>query len=231
MHEPFRAEIIQIEDIALETKRFRFRITEKVPEGFSAGQFFLLALEGNVNRAYSIASSPAQMPEFELLIKHVENGVATSFLWESQTGDMLTFRGPLGRFGLKNPEAKQLLVATGTGLAPMRSFWQSLLSQENPPKIHLLFGVRNEDFVFCEEELKILKKEHSSFSYTLCLSRPSTEGDFFIGRVTDCARTLDDEHFKGAQVSLCGSKPMVDEMKEILTEKEVPAENIGVESW
>lgn len=238
MHEPFLAKIINIKDIAKDTKKFSFEIFENIPDCFSAGQFFLLALPNNINRAYSIASSPSQLPHFDLLIKRVENGAATDkFLWKSAVGDELSFRGPMGRFGLLSPEKKQIFVATGTGLAPMRSFWQSLLEKKNAPEIHVIFGVRHESNIFCMEELVELEKQYPHFSYSICLSRPERDSQqteitsFFTGRVTDFVKTMPPSDFENACVSLCGSKPMVEEMKHILAQKGVATENIGVESW
>ena len=136
----------------------------------------------------------------------------------------------MGRFGISPESKRHLLVATGTGLAPMRSLWQSLLMKKNSPKIHLLFGVRSEEFLFCTEEITELEKNFPNFSATICLSRPQKSGDFFQGRVTDCMRKKPSEFFENTEFSLCGSKEMVAEMKEILAEKNGNGK-INIESW
>ena len=228
-HEPFIATVIEIRTIAEDTKKFRFRITKNAPDCFLPGQFFLLQADEKINRAYSIASSPSQLPEFDLLIKLVPNGAATTKLWEMNEGEEVHFRGPMGRFGLRNPKKKQIFIATGTGLAPMRSFWQSLLELENPPEMELIFGVRCEKNIFCLQEFSDCASQMKS---SMCLSRPEEKSDLiFEGRVTDCVRNMEASRFENAEVYLCGSKEMVDEMKVILTEKGVGGERIGVESW
>ena len=233
MHHLFSAEIVDIADIAQDTKKFSFRIVENAPKPFFPGQFFLLSLENNINRAYSIASSPSALPFFDLLIKRVPNGAATDgFLWKASVGDHLSFRGPMGRFTLRHPEKKHIFIATGTGLAPMRSFWQFLLEQGSPPPVHLVFGVRDEDHLFCEQELAELSQKYSSFSYTICLSRPHHPHNTYVsGRVTDYCASLPPSAFADADVFLCGSRGMVEDMKAILTEKGVQKEHIGIESW
>lgn len=229
IHEPFRAKVIKIEDIAEDTKRFRFRINSDSEVSFTPGQFFLLQADEKTNRAYSIASGPSQIPEFELLIKRVPNGKATTFLWGLHGSEEVSFRGPMGRFGIRNPNRKQIFIATGTGLAPLRSFWQSLLELPEPPEMELIFGVRHEENLFCMEEFSRCTPQLNT---SVCLSRPKEEqGNFFHGRVTDLVRHMESHRFEKAEVYLCGSKPMVDEMKEILAEKGVGPDRIGIESW
>lgn len=233
-HSQFRAKIIQNIDIAKDTKQFRFRIEEGGPDSFSPGQFFLMQIDQKTHRSYSIASSPRQMPEFDLQIKYMKDGAASEFLWNNvDVGSEILFRGPMGRFGIQHPEKKQLLVATGTGLAPMRSIWQFLV-QENGPKIHLIFGVRHIANVFSREEMEELKQKFpKKFDYTICLSRPEGEVDFefYEGRVTDYVKKFTAEDVIDTEVSLCGSKDMVDQMKEFLSEQGVEKEMINVESW
>jgi NAD(P)H-flavin reductase len=162
-------------------------------------------------------------------VKRVPNGKASTYLWGLSGGEEVRFRGPMGRFALRNPERKQIFVSTGTGIAPIRSMWQSLLEKENPPEIELIFGVRHEEHLFCMDEFTACVPHMNT---SVCLSRPSGEGgNYFHGRVTDFARHMDSFHFEKAEVYLCGSKPMVDEMKDILAKKGVGADRIGVESW
>jgi ferredoxin-NADP reductase len=235
LHTPFAARLIAVSDVADKTRLFRFRIEGAQPDSFSPGQFFLLQVDEKTNRAYSIASAPTQLPEFELLVKYVDNGAASTFLWHLKEGSEVLFRGPMGRFGIRHPHKKQLLIATGTGLAPMRSFYQSLIVDPRLPALRLIFGVRHEENLFCLDELRALKAQYPErFSYTLCLSQPhqAVTQDVFSGRVTGClASAISAADLADTEVSLCGSREMVDEAKGLLEAKGVPKELINVESW
>lgn len=235
LHTPFAARLISVDDVADQTRLFRFRATGDRPESFAPGQFFLLQVDEKTNRAYSIASSPQQLPEFDLIVKHVENGAASTFLWHLAAGSEVLFRGPMGRFGIRYPQKKQLLIATGTGLAPMRSFYQSLLADASLPAVRLIFGVRHEANLFCLEELRELKARHADrFAYTICLSQPreAIEGGSYAGRVTGFLQTeISEADLMDTEVSLCGSREMVAEAKTLLEAKGVPKELINVESW
>jgi len=229
-HGLFSAKVLDILEVATDTKHFSFEILN-ADVSFSAGQFFLLSVSEKISRAYSIASAPSLLPRFDLLIKRVPNGAATEkFLWKKKIGDVLSFRGPMGRFLIDDPTKKQILIATGTGLAPMRAFWQELLSQKNPPEVHLFFGVRSEEFLFCQKELLDLQKKNKNFSATICLSRPAQKNDFFCGRVTDAISKKEKNFFSKAEISLCGSREMINDAKKILEEKKFSGK-INIESW
>ena len=233
-HTPFTAELVAFEQVAKDTGVFRFRISEGEVATFTPGQFFLLQVDEKTHRAYSAASSPGQLPEFDLLIKYLEGGAASEMLWQAQVGDAMHFRGPLGKFALKHPENKQLFIATGTGLAPIRAMMQDLAESASPPPMHLVFGVRHAANLFCVQEFAELHAaDAKSFRYRLCLSRPEegVELDFLEGRVTDYVRALPDAEFEDTEVSICGSRQMVVDIREILEQKGVDNSLINVESW
>lgn len=233
-HTPFSAELMFVRDIAQDTRIFRFRADRVNQLVFLAGQFFLLQVSEKINRAYSIASTPSLLPEFELIIKFVPGGAASGFLWKLKPGDKVTFRGPMGKFGIRFPEKKQIFIATGTGLAPIRAMWQTVAEKNHPAHMRLIFGVRHESNLFCLEELSQLADNIPDiFQYQICLSRPLEKESrgYFCGRVTDFTKSLSENELQGAEISLCGSKEMVAEIRNILTEKGVTKDMINVESW
>ncbi len=233
-HAPFTAELLSYKEIAKDTGLFRFRITDGEVEDFIPGQFFLLEVDAKTHRAYSVASSPSQLPEFELLIKYLEGGAASELFWKLQPSESVQFRGPMGKFAIKHPNKKQLLIATGTGLAPIRSIYQSLEESKSSPSLHLVFGVRHAANLFCVEEFGELQQaapEH--FRYRLCLSQPEADAevDYVEGRVTNFVETLPEEEFVDTEVSICGGRQMVVDIREILEQKGVDNSRINVESW
>jgi NAD(P)H-flavin reductase len=63
-----------------------------------------------------------------------------------------------------------LLVAGGSGLAPIQSILCTLLARDNPPPTRLYFGVRSERDVYHEGLLKDLAARHAHFTYQVVLS-------------------------------------------------------------
>lgn len=232
-HAPFTAELLSFDSVANDTGKFRFRIIDRQIDTFVPGQFFLLEVEEKVHRAYSIATSPTELPEFELLIKYLKGGAASELLWKMKSGDTAQFRGPMGKFAIKHPDKKQLLIATGTGLAPIRSIYRSLLDHDALPALHLIFGVRHEDNLFCVEEFQDLRSRFPErFRFQLCLSQPQNDlADCFAGRVTQFVESLSDDEFADTEVSICGSRQMVVDIREILEQRGVDNSMVNVESW
>jgi ferredoxin--NADP+ reductase len=95
-------------------------------------------------------------------------GVCSNFLADVRAGDELTMTGPSGTALLLKEDAHDrpvVCVATGTGIAPFRSFWQRLLFEAVPDgaggvrapgargRFWLLAGFANEDSVLYGDEL------------------------------------------------------------------------------
>ena len=236
-HTPFSAELTKAQDVAQDTRLFSFCASEEQEKAreFAPGQFVLLEVDPKTHRAYSVASSPAQLPSFDLLIKRVPGGAASEKLWNAKTGDQLTFRGPMGKYALPAKQSALLLVATGTGFAPMRSFLAAMPTAAYPNGVQLLFGVRDSSYLFCADELaELAKTSNGKFSYHICFSQPKADetGDFFVGRVTDAfSKLMGASDFSATEAALCGSAPMVAQMKQLLGQCGMSPSSIATESW
>ena len=134
--------VFQLTD-TVRTFRFRFPEWKWVP--FKAGQFCMIQVpqEGKVvKKPYSICSAPSEKGYIDLCIKRVEGGFATNWFWTLKEGDEITITIPYGGFLIKEPvDYDPVFVATGTGLAPLRSMIKTLLMEGCRRKILLIFGV------------------------------------------------------------------------------------------
>lgn len=119
--------------------------------GFQAGQFVILALEGDdgrpIRRAYSLASGE-QESDFEIYIRLVPEGALTPRLLRVEEGGRLWVDDDRfhGHFTLEPPRAagaKDLvLIGSGTGLAPFVSMTRSELARPTFERILVLHGSR-----------------------------------------------------------------------------------------
>ncbi len=60
---------------------------------------------------------------------------------QAAAGDRLTLSGPMGSFYLRNGKRPLLMLAGGTGLAPLLSMLHTLALQGSTRPITLLYGV------------------------------------------------------------------------------------------
>jgi CDP-4-dehydro-6-deoxyglucose reductase len=208
--------IIRIEDETSTTKRFWIEVPELVSFEFMPGQFvtFDLPIHEKANkrlRSYSIASWPDGTNVFELIIVRDLKGVGTHYLFNEVTvGTTLKFRGPQGRFTLKQPIDKDLfLICTGTGIAPFRSMLHYIKNNNIPHKnITLIFGCRTKESLLYFEEMKELRHSLPGFSYIPVLSRETWDGETGYVHVV-YERLCKDK--QPATFLLCGWRGMIDE--------------------
>lgn len=129
-------------------------------------------------RAYSIASA-ANTNKFELCVNRVENGFFSNHLADLPdlpVGGSIQMHGPHGYFMLHQPITDSILVATGTGIAPMRAYTQWLFPESgedrsNGKDIWLVYGTRYETDIYYKEEFEALERRKPNFHYLPTLSR------------------------------------------------------------
>ncbi|HVW09602.1 MAG TPA: FAD-dependent oxidoreductase [Bryobacteraceae bacterium] len=174
---------------------------------FTPGQFLSLT-SGEITRAYSLATPP-DGKKFGLCANLVENGHFTPWIFAREVGDEIEFKGPYGVFTPRPLESESILVATGTGIAPFRSF---LAGGALTGKCTLIFGTRYEAGLLYDEEWRALERSREGFSYRPTLTRPGQEWKGLTGRVqAHVFEALGDR--RDIDIYICGLKEMVDQMR------------------
>ena len=64
------------------------------------------------------------------------------------------------------------MVATGTGLAPIKSILESLMDDPDCPPVSLYWGMRTEDDLYLHDEIQSWAERLCDFQYVPVLSRP-----------------------------------------------------------
>lgn len=199
----------------LSTTAFELRF-ERLGIAFRAGQ--LLAIHGPdhfEDRSYSIASGESD-DELRVLYRLIPSGKLTPRLARLAAGDTARISAPYGEFLVRDPARPLVFIATGTGIAPCRSYIRT------HPRLDLtvLHGVRSRDDLFYRDDF-------AGGRYLPCVSSERVDG--FRGRVTDRARAVDfpaDAHFY-----LCGANEMFYEMRDVLTARGIGADRIFTEAY
>lgn len=189
---------------------------ERAGMTFCAGQEIIVhGSDPQDDRTYSIASGESD-DWLILLIRVIPHGTVSPRLAALRAGDPIAFSGPTGSFTLRDPKAPCLFVATGTGIAPFRSFLRTY------PDLRpvLLHGVRTPSELYWRGEI-----EPRCERYLPCISRDPDHPR----RVTDLLREL--ALPEGAHAYLCGGNPMIREARDVLLRRGVPADAIRGEPY
>ena len=179
-----------------QTYHLEFILDELESFSFLPGQFISAVAEDSAGkeqtRAYSIASAP-DGNRFDLCLNRVEGGFFSNLLADLPdlpVGGALQVYGPNGFFTLREPITDSILVATGTGVAPMRGFLQWLFpvggpDRSNGKQIWLVYGTRHESEIYYRDEFDAFAARHDNFHYLPTLSRAPESWTGLRGYVQD----------------------------------------------
>jgi len=159
-----------------------------------------------------------------------KKGVCSNFLCDAKPGDDLKLTGPSGKVMLipeKDPNVDLIMVATGTGIAPYRSFIRRLFVEKTPfgeaykGLAWLFLGVANSDALLYDDEWQeVLKAYPDNFKLDYALSREQTNVDggkmYIQDKVKEYADTIFDKMDSGAHMYFCGLKGMMPGITEML---------------
>lgn len=244
----YQAKLLEKKQLSEHVHYFKFTHPPQPDWDFKAGQYMIFHIpqgeDHAARRQYSIASHPAQKDVLEFIIEYVENGVASQYLDKMQVGEELTFQGPAGVFTYRENEREPIFLATGTGVAPMISIIADLLeNQQYSQNIYLFWGLKLKGDMYYFEELKQLTDMYPNFHFKMCLSRESELNALFSqedakycinGRINngfeDMLTTTKQDKNK-FNYYICGSKHVVEAVREYLQTQNVPSEQVFFEKF
>jgi phenol hydroxylase P5 protein len=210
-----------LDDLAPNVRRLVIRLSQ--PLRFNAGQYIQLNLPNGGNRPYSVASSPSDGGVIELHVKRTANGLATDgwIFKDLAVGDDVTLSGPYGRFSFRPVRTQPIiLLASGTGLAPMKSIVTHIAETGGEHEVVLYHGVPTAADLYEHSWFETFAAEHEWFDYRPALSRESHEGR--TGRVP-VLLAEDFPRAAGNVAYICGSPEFVtDTMKALMKARLFP---------
>ena len=220
----FTAKVVDIRQLTHDVRHIDLQLIEPEEIAFKPGQFVSFEVPDvrtgrTVTRPYSIASSPGSPGRISLLLNLVPGGPGSTYLFGLREGDTTTFAGPAGNFYLRDDPARELLfVATGTGIAPIRSMLLANVERANPRRVTLFWGLRSQRDLYYQKALARLATAHPGNVFITTLSRPQPGWAGVTGRVT----TLVQQQIKDVKqlaVYLCGNSGMIKEVTGIIQAK------------
>lgn len=214
-----RGKVVAVEAATHDIVRLRVRVHGETLTHYP-GQFVLLSFAGKPARAYSMASLPGAS-ELEFHVRHVPGGKVSSHVAQVlQTGDTVRIEGPFGKAHLQPGETKGVvLVAGGSGLAPVLSILRALLAREADTNIHLYHGVRDEHDLYESGWLQTLASA-GRIVYRPVLSHPAGPTAHANGLV-HLAMEQDFSTLADMEIYACGPPPMVEAVQSLARQRGV----------
>ncbi|MFC3874845.1 2Fe-2S iron-sulfur cluster-binding protein [Neisseria musculi] len=212
------ASVVYQHDVAVLT----LALPKAPPFTFLAGQYIDILLKNGQVRSYSIANSPAQAEALELHIRRRAGGLFSEMLFSEnaliQEKVILRVRGPLGTFTLQESGKPAILMATGTGFAPICSILRQMAENGDTRTVHLYWGARHEVDLYCLQQAADLVSRLPDARFTPVLSRQNDNWQGAQGYI-QAHVAADYPDLSGHEVYACGSPGMIEAARQQLVEQ------------
>jgi benzoate/toluate 1,2-dioxygenase reductase component len=198
---------------------------------FLPGQYVKIAVPGSdAVRSYSFANPPGN-GEAEFFIRLLKGGAMSEYAANrAAAGDVVEVEGVLGHFYFRPSSRPALMVAGGTGLAPMLSMLDHIAATgQRPPRLELLYGVNRPGEFFA---LDRLRRHVEGLGLELRLA--CVEGGGAAGVATGFVTELLEPsapQAAGLDAYLCGPPAMIVAAQTRLRENGVPPGRIFAEKF
>ncbi|RRV32172.1 oxidoreductase [Pseudomonas sp. o96-267] len=227
-----RGKVVSQEKLTHDITRLVVQLEQSL--SYKAGQYADLCLEAlpQYSRSFSFASRPQPDSKVSFFIRKVPGGRLTTLIDEqSLLGQGVALSGPLGDFYLRSSTAPLLLVAGGSGLAPIMALLEEALVAGASRSVTLLFGAREERDLYALDMIQMFAALWKApFHFMPVLSASALDADW------KGARGLVTDHISGCLESgshayLCGPPAMIDNAVETLRDLGVPREHIHADRF
>jgi len=194
---------------------------------FLAGQYIDILLKDQNPRSFSLANAPHNDEFLELHIRNIVGGAFTHHVFEvMKERDILRFKGPLGTFFLREDNNKPIiLVASGTGFAPIKSIVEHALFIGLKRPMHFYWGGRKLADLYMLELAE--RWENKGIRFTPVLSEALPE-DAWVGRIGFVHQAVLDDYddLSGHEMYVCGAPIVVEAAhRDFTAQRKLPNES------
>jgi predicted ferric reductase len=215
-------QVVSVKPVALKTWELKI---EPVPSNqqqgkamnFLPGQFVWLTLKCSpfaiTEHPFSISSAPAERPRIGFTIK--EMGDFTNTIGQIPIGSCAFIDGPHGHLVLEGRGDKGLvLIAGGSGLAPIMSMLRQLRADKDTRPIKLIYGNRIAEQILYREELDAMTRE-LNLQIDYILGEPPADWDGHTGQlnIDMLGNCLSSGECREWVYIICGPSPMIESVE------------------
>ena len=180
---------------------------------YKPGQYIEFILRDGARRSYSMANAPQADVGVELHIRHMPGGKFTDLVFGSmKEKEILRIEGPFGSFFLREDSAKPIiLLASGTGFAPIKALIEQMLQQGIARPATLYWGGRRPTDLYLDAWVQDKLQSMPNLRYVPVVSDAQL-ADAWTGRTGFVHQAVLQDHADLSlyQVYACGAPVVVD---------------------
>jgi naphthalene 1,2-dioxygenase ferredoxin reductase component len=227
--------VSELVELTHDIRQVKLEIESGGPFRFTAGQYAQVEFAPGLAKHYSMANAPSEAL-LEFHVRHMPGGRTSAHVAQRlRPGDAVTVSGPLGMAYLREQHAGPVvLIAGGSGLAPIQSILHCLITAKHSAPITLYFGVRTERDIYNESLLASSAAANPNFKYRIVLSeelREEKRSGRAAGFVHERAGAELSDDLTGTMAYLAGPPVMVEAATEMLKAKGLPTRSIHADAF
>ncbi len=195
------------------------------------GQYMNVVLPDGETRSFSMASAPGgNLIDFH--VRRIPGGRYTDqWLGQASAGAPVEIEAPLGVFSYHEEDWRPLIMmATGTGIAPIKAILESLLDNEDCPPVTLYWGMRTEADLYLRDEIESWAGRLYEFNFVPVLSRAGPDWQGRRGYVQQAVLEDHDDLSEHA-FYLCGAPEMIRQATSLLAERGASLDHLYADSF
>ena len=182
------------------------------PIAYASGQYIMLGFDSNDLKPFSIASAPREDGLIECHIRNQDDSEWMQRLFAVKSGDTLVMQGPKDQMQLQPAHQPIILVAGGTGFAPMKALLDSLFKQNTGVPVHFYWGARSFADLYLHDEMLALMQTHANLEYIPVISGETEAWNGLTGLVHEQV-LKQHPSLEHMTVYMCGPWPMMQQAK------------------
>ncbi len=212
----------------------RLTVQLEAPLPYRAGQFANLSIDGlpGVVRSYSMATPAREDGRLQFFIRRVPGGKFSGLVNDEDVlGREVRVDGPAGEFWLRPSDAPMVLIAGGSGLAPILALLRAAADAGARRSVTLLFGARSQRDLYAQEEIAAIARDwRGEFRFVPVLSE-EPEGASWSGARGLVTERIEDVLEDGSHAYLCGPPRMIDAATALLRARGIAADDIHFDAF
>ena len=224
--------LIERQLLAPDVMRLRLTPPSAEPLAYLAGQYLDVLLPGGKRRAFSIANAPHLGPAIELHVRHVAGGDFTHRVFNDlKLGAVLRVEAPLGTFvPREDSERPMILVAGGTGFAPIKALVEHFLHLGSRRAMHLYWGARTPQELYLRAVPELWATSTPTLTFTPIVSEPESAVGERSGLVHE-AVLQDHPDLSAFDIYMSGPPALIDAGRRRFVQAGLPEERLYYDSF
>lgn len=226
------AKVVDVQRPSHDVTVLRLQVPANSGFAFTAGQYADVLLKDGARRSYSMANAPDESGTLEWHVRRMEGGRFSSHAYDKmKVGAMLRIEGPFGTFALQPGDTPVILLASGTGYAPIAALLKTHGAELARRGAVLYWGGRRQADLYAVTSVADWEAQYPGVRLVPVLSEPDADWTGRTGFVHQ-AILQDWPDLSGHEVYACGNPLMIDAARSSFEQEAgLPAERFYADAF